>query len=194
LNYFRFYISHFSSKNWKLSSLLFNILLLFSFHSCTSTEELRKRELAEERKTFLAKYEANFNPSDYLEEDFPDTIPPTIIDTVKEEEIPVEEMMSGFRVQVYLTQDIDSAKIFFQSINPRLEKDWVYTVFDSPLYKIRVGDFQDRVAAEEMKTSLIQLGYANAWIVPDKVKKFPREKPLIEIPLDSLSLPDSVKH
>ncbi|MBM4165762.1 MAG: SPOR domain-containing protein [Ignavibacteria bacterium] len=198
---FRFYILHFRlrnlqlvTRNVKLSFFAFNILLLLLTSSCTSTEELRKREIAEERKTFLAFHESQFNPSDYLEEDFPDTIPTTTIDTVKEEEIPVEEMMSGFRVQVYLSQDIDSAKLFFQNVNPKLENDWVYIVFDAPLYRIRVGDFQDRVAAEEMKTNLIQLGFANAWIVPDRVRKFPPEKPLIEIPLDSLSIPDSLKH
>jgi hypothetical protein len=181
------------TRNSKLTIVVLNIFLLLIVSSCTNTEELRKREIAEERKTFLARYEAEFNPSDYPEEDFSDTIPPVKIDSVQEE-IPMEEMISGFRVQVYLSEDIDSAKTFFSLINPKLEREWVYMVYDAPLYKIRVGDFQDRVDATEMLTTLVQMGFTNAWLVPDKVRKFPPEKPLIEIPLDSIPLPDTLKH
>ncbi|MBS4028775.1 MAG: SPOR domain-containing protein [Ignavibacteriales bacterium] len=184
---FRFYILDFRLKTSKLSWVILNIFLLLIVSSCTNTEELRKRELAEERKTFFAKYEAEFNPSDYPEEDYPDTIPEVKTDSVQEE-IPMEEMISGFRVQVYLSENIDSAKIFFQSINPKLETEWVYMVYDAPLYKIRVGDFQDRVGATETMNALIQMGFANAWLVPDKVRKFPPEKPFQEFysPVDTM--------
>lgn len=50
----------------------------------------------------------------------------------------------------------------------------VYVIFESPWYKIRVGDCLTRAEAEVLKKKLVELGYTQTWIhqmvIPPKVK------------------------
>ena len=188
---FRFWISDFRlmdlklvTRNSKLTIVVLNIFLLLIISSCTNTEELRVRELAEERKTFLTKYESQFNPSDYAEEDFEETVAETKQKFREERQQDTVVTSSGFRVQIYISYNIDSAMHVKEEINLKLEYDWVYLEFDAPLYKVRIGDYLTRADATEMIKNLNEMGYTNAWIVPTTVNKFPPQKPFI--PSDSL--------
>jgi hypothetical protein len=52
-------------------------------------------------------------------------------------------------------------------------------VFDPPVYKIRVGDFLTRVEANQRLGVISALGFADAWVVGDKItiRKSIRVKP-----------------
>ncbi len=59
---------------------------------------------------------------------------------------------------------LNEAKSFF---NPRGYE--VYLVYESPMYKLRVGDTTDRKRADKLLTLSKENGYRDAWVVPDMV-------------------------
>jgi hypothetical protein len=127
--------------------------------------------------TRLAAEEKKFNPSAYN---------PSVRSILSRESQFIQESSSsamyvaaapetipGFRIQVMLTPEIDSATAVFDSLNQSLADDWIYVVYDSPYYKVRVGNYAERSDAAPMLNLLIGRGYRDAWIVPDNVMKSP---------------------
>lgn len=75
---------------------------------------------------------------------------------------------NGYRVQLISTQDLYQA----ETIAKRAEAFFnlpVYVVFESPYYKVRVGDFLSDLDALGVERKARQNGYPNAWIVPSEV-------------------------
>lgn len=122
----------------------------------------------------LHKHERTFNPADY---------DPEIPVEMKEEKqapeqleqhpTPLEEAetVSGFRVQVTFTDNIDDANTAKDEVALLVGEQNVYVVYETPYYKVRVGDFLSRPDANETLNLLFQHGYKDSWIVPDKVKR-----------------------
>jgi cell division septation protein DedD len=93
------------------------------------------------------------------------------VDPIVEEESKANEIVSGFRIQLSASKDskkmrdaLTEAKSFF---NPRGYE--VYLVYESPMYKLRVGDALDRKRAEKLLSLCQDNGYRDAWIVPDMI-------------------------
>ncbi len=153
------------------------IFYVVCFLSCAPSAETEKET---KENDLAARYEESFDPSEFDEE----------VDINKEkskhanEYIPRKDPIStepdiinGFRVQLLMTKEIEEANKLKSDLNTLLQEDWVYVVFESPYYKVRVGDFPLRGHANEAMTNLINLGYKNSWIVPDKIVKNPPPKP-----------------
>jgi len=166
------------------------LLIIFSGLSllwgCKSSETSEKIQPKSSFKEFLTKYESNFDPTEF----------DMSIDSVRKElklqhdamdasklvSIAAPETIPGFRVQVLFTPDIEEANQIRDSLAILLPQEWTYTVYDAPYYKIRVGNYVDRTAANQMVNKLVGFGYQDAWIVPDKVIKNPPQRlPDIEI-------------
>jgi len=81
------------------------------------------------------------------------------------------ERLSGFRIQIYSTNDLDDAVRAKTSSQASLDSMKVYMVYDAPYYKIRVGDFLAKSDADRAKDSLKERGFSEAWVVPDKVSR-----------------------
>ncbi len=160
-----------------LSLLLWGCAALFKSET-TKTPET-------EQKEFLEKYEKTFNPADYDEdvgeEEKKNETPradKNLYDTKSEETNKAElEIIPGFRIQILMTSEIDEANLTKAQVSSLLPNDWVYMIYETPYYKIRAGDFPDRASANQLLKFLIDSGYKNAWIVPDKVYKSPPPKP-----------------
>lgn len=76
---------------------------------------------------------------------------------------------SGYRVQVYKTEKIEQAKnqeLYYADI---FGDDQVYLIFESPFYKIRVGNFRSRNEAEDFILSSRKIRSDRSIIVPDKI-------------------------
>jgi hypothetical protein len=58
-----------------------------------------------------------------------------------------------------------------------LPDEWVYLVYDLPYYKVRVGNYAEKEAANESVKKLVSLGYADAWVVPERILKNPPPPP-----------------
>ena len=154
---------------------------------CASSVEIEKEQREEEitaEVNLLEKYENLFSPAEY---DPPlsalrrpakiDTIA-TPEDTLKISEPHPVEMTPGFRIQVLSTTEIDEASTLKDSLLVLFETDSVYVVYNSPYYKVRVGDFLTRPQGNALLRRLIDLGYKDAWIVADRVLKNPSRKPI----------------
>jgi hypothetical protein len=97
--------------------------------------------------------------------------------------LPTEEV-SGFRIQVFSTTDIDEAGVKKGEAELLFPGEWVYLQYDQPSYKIRVGNFLRRYDAERFRTLAVEKGFGGAWIVPSRVLKNPPPPPPRPTPVE----------
>ena len=74
----------------------------------------------------------------------------------------------GYRVQVLATRYFEYADSLAISISDKIT-DSVYVEFETPNYKVRVGDFINRDSAELLQKELLNMGYLSAWILRSKI-------------------------
>lgn len=75
----------------------------------------------------------------------------------------------GYRVQIAETEDFNEAEnirtdLYFKTVARR-----IYIDFDSPFYKVKIGDFTNSFDAKEYSFRLSQLGFKNTTIVKDSI-------------------------
>ena len=125
------------------------------------------------------KFDESFDPSKLNE---PEIKLPIILrpdEPLPPELLPAESdtVVEGFRVQVISTQNLEQANRLFAQLSPMFEGT-VYIIFDSPNYKVRVGNFLSRSTAEEVRKRIVALGYKAAWIIRTQVKRLsPARRP-----------------
>jgi hypothetical protein len=153
---------------------------------CGPSSETQKEDASPDSAEDLWKYEAEFHPSDYE----PDVA--AILDEIKQitkedREAPAEihstepvELVSGFRVQIFASSNIDVANAAKLEAEGLFPQQWFYLVYDAPTYKIRAGNFVRRYDADKFAKLLAEQGYRDAWIVPERVYKNPPERPAQE--------------
>ena len=122
-------------------------------------------------------FERSFKPSQYE----PDPIRGTAVQPA----LAAPETVQGFRVQVFSTNEYDEASMVRSSLEQAFPAEWIYTVYDAPTYKVRIGDYLTRGDAATMKDSIEAKGQTGAWIVPDQVIKNPPPKPPNLVPADT---------
>ena len=74
----------------------------------------------------------------------------------------------GFRVQILATRYFEYADSLAISISSKVN-DSVYVEFETPNYKVRVGDFINRDSAELLQKELLKMGYKTAWILRTRI-------------------------
>lgn len=84
--------------------------------------------------------------------------------------------MPGFRVQLMSTQDLSEAINTRTTADSLLSNYNVYIIYDSPYYKIRVGDFRAMYDANQAADYIAAHGFPDAWLVPDNVFRNPQRK------------------
>jgi hypothetical protein len=148
---------------------------------CRPLEQSRREEEApssvrkEEPKAPLSTYEKTFNPARYDQEirDVQGTHEITEgKGTVRSEEdslVVESEIAQGFRIQIFATPNIDEANAMKMAAAQSVIEDSIYVVFDPPLYKVRLGDFQTRVEANQKLATLVDKGFPDAWVVSDRI-------------------------
>lgn len=170
-------------NNFLLHSVIYFCLLVWlSLTGCKASKEINGNNSNNTiKKDFIYKYERTFNPSEY-------DLDVSIVKRIENDQrldseiksllIPaIPETISGFRIQLFFTQEIEEANKLKDSIEQQLSDVWSYVVYDLPYYKVRVGDFVDRSSANVMLRKILSIGYKDAWIVPDNVFKNPPPKP-----------------
>jgi hypothetical protein len=80
-----------------------------------------------------------------------------------------EDMVPGYRVQLCATPDEAAARAYYHDALMKFMDLGVYLQFDSPYYKVRVGDCKSRFEAEELQKRVQQSGFPDAWVVRTKV-------------------------
>jgi hypothetical protein len=94
---------------------------------------------------------------------------PSAGDLIRRDSLRVVEKI-GWKVQLFSTTDFYQADtVYFQAIDDFIEQD-VVKVFNSPYYKIRLGNCSTRAAAEDLLDRALNLKYRDAWIIRTAVK------------------------
>ena len=74
-----------------------------------------------------------------------------------------------FRIQIFESSVASIARAEAKRFQNILG-DTVYTDFETPLYKLRIGSFKNRKSAEESIETIKRLGAKDAWIIRTKAK------------------------
>ncbi len=75
-----------------------------------------------------------------------------------------EERGIVYRVQVYATTFLDQAEEFAQRVREKIEEE-VHIQYESPLYKVRVGDCSTEEEAELLREKIARASFPHPWIV-----------------------------
>ncbi len=82
---------------------------------------------------------------------------------------PADSTTDGFRIQVFASADREVAENAASVAEQRLGLS-AYTDLEAGMYKVRVGDYQGRPAAEAALKTFRSHYYPDAWIVPARVR------------------------
>jgi len=77
--------------------------------------------------------------------------------------------IAGFRILLHTTDLYPEADSVRTAVYLRTNKKAVYIDFESPFYKVKVGDYQFQRQAEELNFQLNQLGFRNTLVISDSV-------------------------
>lgn len=96
--------------------------------------------------------------------------PKTIQEGDEQREEPAVEMVEvpGYRVQLVATDAEFEARAVEEKALIEFDEN-VYLIFDSPTYKVRIGDCVSRLEANELRKKAANLGYRDAWVVQSRV-------------------------
>jgi len=79
------------------------------------------------------------------------------------------QLVQGYRVQICAVADEKRARqIQRDAILKFIDQD-VYLIYDSPYYKVRVGNCLTRYEADQLQQLAVQKGFDDAWVVRTKV-------------------------
>jgi hypothetical protein len=166
-------------------------VIIFIAAGCTSRrfvvdKEKSKGDEVKGDNLTLAQYEATLNPSDYDQEieivektHLQDNQQQSVLDIPKDTMVVQEEVVQGFRIQVFSSSGVDEANLVKSLVQEKFIKDTVYVEYDAPVYKVRVGDFVNRYEASQRLPEFVEKGYRDAWIVPDRII----QRKLVRVPL-----------
>ena len=155
-------------------SIWFVVVLALFASACAGPREATDVEDTDDLPTptvRMADYE-DFDPSEYREEavragvDLEHDVPERLLEGRADEGIRAQ--VQGYRVQVYSSLDKSQAVEHEEAAKTFSEMP-VYMVYMQPYYRVRVGNFTSREAAERARSNLAQR-FPDAFIVPDTVE------------------------
>ena len=88
-----------------------------------------------------------------------------ILDSIKQAK---SEISEGYRIQIYESTVASIARAEAKRFQNILG-DTVYIDFETPLYKLRIGNFIDRKSAEKTINAISRLGAKDSWIIRTKI-------------------------
>lgn len=156
---------------------IFSVFIITLLLSCSSSRKTTREETPEKKSP---QYDESFDPLRLNDDEivFKEEPKPTTrkdgtegTEIFKEPAEKEDKLIDGFRIQLFATKDIESATIAKKEAQFVFADDSVniYVEFDSPYYKLRVGDFLDRDKAEQFREITKEKGYSSSWIVKTKV-------------------------
>lgn len=80
------------------------------------------------------------------------------------------ESVTGYRVQICALSDEERAKEIYRSAILKFPDEEVYLIYDSPYYKVRLGNCPTRQEADRLQQLAVEKGFDDAWVVRTKIK------------------------
>jgi hypothetical protein len=78
--------------------------------------------------------------------------------------------VKGFRIQITSTNNRDQAFNAKAAVQSRFPDQKVYTTYQAPLFKVRVGDFLKREDAEKVRKLLLSIFPDGMYVVEDVIE------------------------
>jgi hypothetical protein len=168
----------------------FVLILAYSLlPGCGTTAETQESGKATDEE--IRNFESTFQPSDFdpmrerSTERIPRTVDTSSVPVADEPEaIASQEMVQGFRVQVFSSTSIDAVRTKREEFESLFPEEWFYVEHHAPSYKLRAGNFLNRFEADRFARTLADQGYTEAWAVPEKVFKSPGKRTRISPTVD----------
>jgi len=163
----------------KIFSLILGVFILFVFVNLGCSKKVEKKdELINLQPPTVPVDTVKQEPTLDLNEVKEDTIVKegsvekvenTITGEIESPKVP-EQIVTVYRVQIHAFQDEQSATIAKKKAEEILNTK-VYMDYINGWYKLRVGEFMNKLEAEDYRELLTKKGYKDAWVVECKVKK-----------------------
>lgn len=156
------------------------------FAACGGGKAVKKTEPVEDARKEMpsAKMNEDFDPLTLQEPPLPivarqssSSAAPAVSLPARADTAASGEVMIGYRIQILQTENAREARDAQKEAIFRLDAD-AYLSYNSPYYKVRIGDFATRHEAEDFMRIVMTRGYPGAWIVrtrinADKAKNIP---------------------
>ena len=81
------------------------------------------------------------------------------------------ELVSGYRVQICAVTDEARARQVQREAILKFINEEVYLIYDSPYYKVRVGNCMTRFEADKLQQLAVEKGFDDAWVVRTKIQQ-----------------------
>lgn len=150
-------------------------ILAVAVAGCASSRPTEHANDTDAATDELRRYESEFRPADF-DQHIEDVIARPQDSTViaeathpKDVTQNADELVPGFRVQLLATASIDDATRRKTDIEEMFPDEWFYLTYDPPTYKLRGGNFKTRIEADRFAKRMVESGFRDAWIVPDRV-------------------------
>ena len=159
--------------------LLLQLLSMVLIIGCASTKkELKPTDMG----NIESPYDESFDPLTLNDDDI--TITPhdeSFIDddTSLDEEGKAENLnqpiemqkRNGFRIQISATSSLEKATLVQQEVSMKFTDNNLeaYLIYETPLYKVRVGDALDRDDATVIRDFMRENGYKDSFVVPSEI-------------------------
>ncbi len=158
--------------------LLLQLLSLVLIIGCAST----KKELKPTDTGYIeSPYDESFDPLTLNDDDI--TITPhdesfVVVDEsgkdgiIENTDQTVEmQKRNGFRIQISATSSLEKATLVQQEVSLKFTDNNLkaYLIYETPLYKVRVGDALDRDDANVLRDFMRENGYKDSFVVPSKI-------------------------
>lgn len=83
----------------------------------------------------------------------------------------------GYRLQVTSTRSREEAFKIKASLLQRFPDQKTYALYQSPYFKVRIGNFTDRASAEKFKNTVARYYPQGVYVVEDVIEYTPGEEP-----------------
>lgn len=93
-----------------------------------------------------------------------EVLTPSPLDQQRQDSVP------GFRVQICAVSDEERARQIQREAILKFINEEVYLIYDSPYYKVRVGNCLTRYEADQLQQSAVEKGFDDAWVVRTIIK------------------------
>ena len=152
------------------------LFLLFFFLSCGGTSVLQEKMNELSSTGSVQPQEKSENEFSVVKYDI-DDIDFSIMDKeeVVEEEIKTETTVAkrviGYRIQIATISDFNRMREFLSKLKSQFSptSHEVYKEYNSPNYKLRIGDFLTKEDALKVLPMVKRMGYKDAWPVRAKI-------------------------
>jgi hypothetical protein len=144
---------------------------------CGGGGETARSDAAAAAAEELRAYEAEFRPSDH------DQKPEEVFGALKPKAAPDDttgaqagpdiepgpEVVQGYRVQILASPRMEEVRAKKAEAEATFPDEWFYLSYDPPTYKLRAGNFPTRFEADRFMKQLVERGFRDSWIVPERV-------------------------